>query len=406
MWRLFFLLGLLLFLDLYSFQALKEWLRPYSLGSRRLGYGIFWGLSLLAVIYLVINLFEWNEGWSKTAKTYGRSFVFLVYICKVPVVGVLLLDDFRRLITAGINYFSAPAAYDVSRSRFMSTLGLLLGGLPLATLSYGIVRNAYRYQKKRISVPVEGLAPELEGLKIIHISDIHSGSWTRITPVQQAIEMINEEQADLICFTGDLVNNEAKEMLPFVDMFKQLKAKHGVYSVLGNHDYADYVPWESPEAKQANMEALYATHREMGWDLLRDENRNLQINGQAVSIIGVENWSAAMRFPKKGNLQKAHVGSEGNCKILLSHDPTHWEAQVQDYKDIDITLSGHTHGFQFGIEIPGLRWSPAQYVYKQWAGLYRAGRQHLYVNRGLGFLGYPGRVGILPEVTVLELRKA
>ncbi len=406
MWRLFFLLGILLFLDIYSFQALKEWVRPYGLFTKRWVYGVYIGLSVLAILYMLINVFEWNEQWSKTAKTYGRSFVFLVYICKLPIVGVLLLDDLRRLILAAVNYFSAPAAYDVSRSRFMSSLGLLLGGAPLALLSYGIVRNAYRYQKTRKLVPVEGLPTALEGLKIIHISDIHSGSWTRTAAVQQAIDMINAEQADLVCFTGDLVNNEAKEMEPFEDMFKQISAKYGVFSILGNHDYADYIPWESPEAKQANMEALYAVHRRMGWDLLRDEHRMLDINGQQLCVIGVENWSAAMRFPKKGDLAKAYAGSAGDCKILLSHDPTHWEAQVQQYPDIDLTLSGHTHGFQFGIEIPGFRWSPAQYVYKQWAGLYQAGRQHLYVNRGLGFLGYPGRVGILPEITVLELKKA
>lgn len=407
MLRFITLLAILAFLDVYSFQAVREWVRPYGDFTRKLSYGIYWGLSALAILYMVINVFEWNEGWSKTAKTYGRAFLFLVYICKVPIAGILLIDDFRRLITAGINYVSTPAAYDVTRSRFMSSLALLMGGIPLATLTYGIVRNAYRFQKIKADVQVDGLPDELEGLKIVQISDMHSGSWTKTEPLQRAVDLINEEVADLICFTGDIVNNEAREMEPFIDIFKQLRAKHGVYSVLGNHDYADYIQWPSPEEKQANMERLYDVHKRLGWDLLRDENRLLDINGKTLGVLGVENWSAAMRFPKKGDLAKAHAGSEAaDCKILLSHDPTHWEAQVQSYPDIDLTMSGHTHGFQFGVEIPGIRWSPAQYIYKQWAGLYRAGRQSLYVNRGLGFLGYPGRVGILPEVTVLTLKKA
>ncbi|MEL6356806.1 MAG: metallophosphoesterase, partial [Bacteroidota bacterium] len=322
------------------------------------------------------------------------------------IVGILLIDDLRRGITYVINQLSPTANYDVSRSRFLSSFGLLMGGIPFATLTYGIVRNQYRFKRYAADVPVEGLPKELDGLKIVQISDMHSGSWTRLEPLQRAVDMINEEAADVVCFTGDIVNDKAEEMEPFVNIFKQISAKHGVYSVLGNHDYGDYAQWKDKAAKQANMEQLFDVHRRLGWDLLRDEHRLLEINGRKFGVLGVENWSAK-RFGKRGDLKKAHAGSEvADAKILLSHDPTHWEAQVQNYPDIDLTLSGHTHGFQFGIEIPGIRWSPAQYIYKQWAGLYQAGRQHLYVNRGLGFLGYPGRVGILPEISVLTLRTA
>lgn len=408
MWRFILLLAVMAVLDVYGFTAVRDWARPYSALTRKLAYSIYWGLTAIAIAFVVFNVFEWNENWPKPIKTFGRAFMFILYVCKLPIAGILLIDDLRRGVTASINYFSSSATYDVSRSRFMSSLALIMGGVPFATLTYGMVRNPYRYQKLTADVPVTDLPDELDGLKIIQISDMHSGSWTRIEPVQRAVDMINAEAADVVCFTGDIVNNRAEEMDPYIHIFQQVKAKHGVYSVLGNHDYADYVRWESKEAKAENMERLYNVHRRLGWDLLRDENRMLEINGKTLGVLGVENWSANKdRFPQLGDLAKAHAGTEAaDAKILLSHDPSHWEAEVQNYPDIDLTLSGHTHGFQFGIEIPGIKWSPAQYMYKQWAGLYQKGRQNLYVNRGLGFLGYPGRVGILPEVTVLTLRKA
>lgn len=406
--RLIIFLVILLGIDLYAFQAVRSWASPYELNTRRVVHGLYWGVSVVAYVLLALSILDISEGWSKGALTFLRVFLFLNWISKLPIVLVLGIDDLRRLVTAGLNWVSPVTERDVSRSRFMSTLALIAGGVPLTTLTYGIVRNAYRYRRFAQDVPVEGLPTALDGLKIVQISDMHSGSWTQKEPLKDAVKMINEEGADIVCFTGDIVNNEATEMLPYIDIFKEVRGKHGVYSILGNHDYADYVRWPSEEAKQENMELLYDVHRQLGWNLLRDENRTLTINGHRVGILGVENWSAAMRFPKKGDLDQAYRGSEDcHCKILLSHDPTHWDAQVRpNYPDIDLTLSGHTHGFQFGVEIPGFRWSPAQYIYKQWAGLYRQGRQHLYVNRGLGFLGYPGRVGILPEITVLTLRTA
>ncbi|MTB52854.1 metallophosphoesterase [Lewinella sp. W8] len=406
--RLFIFLGILLCIDLYAFQAVRSWGSPYSPGTRRIINGVYWGVSVVAYALLALSILDVTEGWSKGAQTFLRVFLFLNWLSKLPIVLILGIDDLRRLVTAIMNWVSPVTERDLSRSRFMSTLALIAGGVPLTTLTYGIVRNAYRYRRFAMDVPVEGLPAALDGLKVVQISDMHSGSWTQKEPLKEAVKMINAEQPDIVCFTGDIVNNEATEMLPYIDIFKAVKGKYGVYSILGNHDYADYVQWPSEAAKQENMELLYDVHRQLGWDLLRDENRTLEVNGHRVGVIGVENWSAAMRFPKKGDLDKAYRGSEDcDCKILLSHDPTHWDAQVRpNYPDIDLTLSGHTHGFQFGVEIPGFRWSPAQYIYKQWAGLYKQGRQHLYVNRGLGFLGYPGRVGILPEITVLTLKTA
>ena len=406
--RLLFLLVVMLVLDGYAFLAFRSWLSAYSRQARRTGYAIYGALSLLSFVFVLLNVAELTEGWSNFAKTYSRAAVFILYLSKVPVVFFLLLDDLRRGATWVVNQVSPVTERDTSRSRFLSKVGLIAGGVPLVTLTYGMVRNGYRYRRFAAEVPIKDLPPELDGLKIVQFSDMHSGSWANSQPLWNAVEMINREDGDIVVFTGDLVNNRSEEMLPYIDIFKNVKGKHGVYSILGNHDYGDYVDWPSDAAKQANMEQLYAIHGRLGWDLLRDEHRKLEIRGHRIGIIGIENWSAILRFPKYGHLDVAAAGTD-DCavKILLSHDPTSWDALIRpEYPDIDLTLSGHTHGFQFGVEIPGFRWSPAQYIYTQWAGLYRNGTQSLYVNRGLGFLGYPGRVGILPEVTVLSLRRS
>lgn len=406
--RALILLATLVALDLYAYQAIKAWVSPWSTAKRRLTKAIFGLLTLGAYTLLLLSILGVTDGWGKSAESLVRVTLFLFWLCKLPVVLLLLIDDLRRGVTWVLNKVSPVTERDTSRSRFLARAALIAGGVPLATLTYGVVRNAYRYRRFAVDVPIKNLPAAFEGFKIVQISDMHSGSWTRSEPLKDAVTLINKEAADLICFTGDLVNNEATEMLPYVDIFKEVRAKHGVYSILGNHDYGDYHPWPDAEAKRKNMELLYETHANLGWDLLRDENRILEVGNKRLAIMGVENWGAAFRFPRKADLAKAYRGVEAcDCKVLLSHDPTHWDARIRPgYPDIDLTLSGHTHGFQFGIEIPGFKWSPAQYIYKQWAGLYQKEDQFLYVNRGLGFLGYPGRVGILPEVTVLTLRKA
>jgi predicted MPP superfamily phosphohydrolase len=243
-------------------------------------------------------------------------------------------------------------------------------------------------------------------LKIVHISDIHSGSFMNKKAVEHGVEMIMQQKPDLILFTGDLVNDRATEMDNFKDIFMRLKAPMGVYSTLGNHDYGDYVKWPDNGLSQTqNLENLKTVHAEMGWRLLMNEHVVLQRNEDRIALIGIENWSAKARFPKHGRMDLAHAGTENfPFKILMSHDPSHWQAQVREnYPDVDLMLSGHTHGMQFGVEIPGFKWSPVQYMYKEWAGLYEEQKQKLYVNRGFGFIGYPGRVGVLPEITVLQL---
>jgi len=292
----------------------------------------------------------------------------------------------------------------ISRSVFLSWLGLAAGGGLFGSLIYGF-SNKYNYQVKRIPLKFPHLPSAFKGMKIVQISDVHSGSFTDKKAVQKGIQKILSLNPDMIVFTGDLVNNKAEEMIPYIDIFSQLKAPMGVYSVLGNHDYGDYVKWENKAQRDQNLDDLKQTHAKMGWKLLLNEHVVLEKDNKQIALLGVENWSAKARFPKYGKLNEAYKGTENiPFKILMSHDPSHWEAEVLSrYPDIDLMLSGHTHGMQFGVEIPWLKWSPVQYVYKQWAGIYQHQNQKLYVNRGFGFIGYPGRVGILPEITLLEL---
>lgn len=400
---LFFLL-----LDYYAFQAFVTISEDWSATNSFLLYGAYWsvlGIIALTGLFAVLNL---SKPWSRTIFSRLRIALILNYLTKFLIILILLLDELRMLALHVYQAFDATSSLEISRSVVMSYLAIGMGLIPCLLLIYGMLRNRYRYRVMNSKVAINALPKELEGMKIVQISDIHSGSFDLDAPLQKAIDLINQQEADLVFFTGDLVNNLAREMRPFVDIFKKIKAKYGVYSITGNHDYGDYVQWESLSDKQANFAELIEIHRQMGWNLLLNENRLIKINGQLVAVIGVENFSASQRFSKYGNLSKAYEGSEtATLKLLLSHDPSHWQYEVvKGFKDIAITFSGHTHGMQFGFEIPGwIKWSPVKYVYKQWAGLYTAGQQYLYVNRGFGFLGYPGRVGILPEITVLELSR-
>jgi predicted MPP superfamily phosphohydrolase len=294
----------------------------------------------------------------------------------------------------------------ITRLTFLNRIAIGMAALPFAGFIYGMVKGAFDYRVHTVKVVLPNLPAAFNGLKIVQISDIHSGSFISTTHLEKAIEMVNQQKADIIFFTGDLVNDRATETEPFIELFKKIQAPMGVYSTLGNHDYGDYVSWDSKEAKMKNLDDLKKVHAQVGWKLMMNEHVVLKRGDAEIALLGIENWGGNLHFPKYGDMKKAYAGTEKYpVKLLLSHDPSHWDKQVsKEYKDVDITFSGHTHGFQFGIEIPGwIKWSPSQYVYKQWAGLYSENNQHLYVNRGLGFLGYPGRVGILPEITVMEL---
>ncbi len=346
---------------------------------------------------------------------YFRQYVFSIgigwVITQITMVLFFLVDDLRRgtFWTMGQVASAAGAKFmntenGIPRSTFLNWLGLGVSSTLFFSLLYGF-GNKYKYQLVHKKVKIKNLPEAFKGFKILHISDIHSGSLKEKASVQKGIELIQKQHADLILFTGDIVNDRATEMEEWKDVFGQLTAPKGVFSTLGNHDYGDYVQWPSKAAKEENLNALKQVHASMGWKLLMNENVSIEQGGAQIKLVGIENWGAKARFPKYGKMDEAMVGIDPNdVIILMSHDPSHWEAQViVEYPHVDLMLSGHTHGMQFGLENPYFKWSPVQWVYKQWAGLYQQGAQQLYVNRGFGFLGYPGRVGIMPEITVLEL---
>lgn len=409
--RIVITLVMVVLIDVYAFQVFKTMGRTSAPWVQRAINVAYWSVPAFIGLLTVLSLARVEPQWGRNVVVYGRAFFFVLYIAKFLMASVLLVGDAVAIGGRLIDWIGGnrTAFADVGRRQFVKNLALAAGALPFGTLIYGMVRNAYRYTVERVTVGIENLPAGLEGLKIVQISDVHSGSFTFKEPVKHAIDLINQEAADLVFFTGDLVNDRSEEMLPYMDVFDKITAKLGVFSVLGNHDYGDYTQWSTAAEKAENLARLKAIHGELGWQLLLNENRILEVNGAKLGIIGVENWSAKGRFRSEGDLAKAYAGAEAaEVKLLLSHDPSHWDAEVnQAYQDINVTFSGHTHGMQFGVKIPGLiNWSPSQYLYKQWAGLYQRGKQYIYVNRGLGFLGYPGRVGMLPEITVMELKRA
>jgi predicted MPP superfamily phosphohydrolase len=406
------LIGCMVLLDFYVYQAVKVISQPASAKAKTIIYSTYWVVSVSAIIILLILPYLQFQNQARLFRTTIFALIAGLFFAKLIAAVFFLVDDIRRGIqwVAGKLFFSntegetIQEGEGISRSVFLSWTGMLMGGGLFGSLIWGF-GNKYRYQVKRFQLSFANLPSNFKGLKIVQFSDVHSGSFTDKHAVSRGIVKIIDEKPDLILFTGDLVNNIATEMEDYMDIFSKIEAPLGVYSTLGNHDYGDYVHWDSPEEKVANLERLKKVHAELGWRLLMNEHVALEKNGQQIGLIGIENWSAKARFPKYGDLKKAYEGADGYpFKILMSHDPSHWKAQVcPSYPGIDLTLSGHTHGMQFGIEIPGFKWSPVQYVYKEWAGLYEEGAQKLYVNRGYGFIGYPGRVGILPEITVFEL---
>lgn len=403
---------IMLLLDSYVFQAVKTVSSSALPKTRTIIFSLYWIISIIAVVGFLLFVFTGPEFLPKKVRTYLFATVLGLFFAKFLAIVFFLIDDVRRLIqwAAGKLFFRntevAQLSDDgISRSVFLSWLGLAAGSTLFGSLIYGF-SNKYNYHVKRVSLKYDNLPPAFKGLKIVHFSDVHSGSFTNKKAVIHGVEKIMAERADLIIFSGDLVNDMTTEMLNYMDVFNKVKAPMGVYSTLGNHDYGDYVTWpQNGVSKAQNLENLKKVHADLGWRLLMDEHVELAKQDDKIALIGIQNWSAKARFPKYGDMEKAYAGTEKYpFKILISHDPSHWDEQVRpQYSDVDLMLSGHTHGMQFGIEIPGFKWSPVQYIYKQWAGLYEEGKQKLYVNRGYGFIGYPGRVGILPEITVIEL---
>lgn len=399
-------------LDFYFFQALKTITQTANPKTRLYIFIAYWIISAGAIIVLIILPYLHFDQQNRLFRNTLFACIAGLFFAKLISSSVFLIDDVRRVIqwSAAKIFFSntegeaMQTGEKISRSVFLSWTGMLLGGGLFGSLVYGF-GNKYNYQLRKFQLVFENLPLSFKGLKIAHISDIHSGSFTDKRAVKKGIQKILDQQPDIILFTGDLVNNKSEEMDEYTDIFKELKAPMGVFSILGNHDYGDYIHWETKEEKIQNLEKLKQVHSALGWRLMLDENIPVEKNGERISLIGVQNISGKSGFKSYGDLQKAYNGVEkSDFQILMSHDPSHWDAEVRKiFPDIDLMLSGHTHGMQFGVEIPGFKWSPVQYIYKQWAGLYQVGNQTLYINRGFGFLGYPGRVGILPEISIIEL---
>jgi len=352
-------------------------------------------------------LYFWNESFAGVWDQHRQfSFgLFLSWLLFVTLISIFFLGEtLVRLFCAPFR--TKKEKVIPSRRRFVSLIGMGVAAIPFAGMIYGMLWGRYNYRVVKHTLYFDDLPEAFDGYRVVHISDIHSGSFDNAEKVQYGIDMINAQHADVIFFTGDLVNNKAEEMRPWIAHFKQLHAKDGVYSVLGNHDYGDYVQWDSPDEKAKNLETLKQIHQQLGFCLLNNESVFLSRGQQRIAVVGVENWGQG--FVKKGNLKQAlSQVDKKDFKILLSHDPTHWQYEVlKDPNFIHLTLSGHTHGMQFGIEIPGvIKWSPAGWRYKYWGGVYKEKDRYINVNRGFGYLAFPGRVGMPPEITVIELKK-
>lgn len=396
---------LIIIVDTYLYFVLRFITQNYGPKTRLTIFSVHWGISFLSIVSLFfLGAVE------ETIRRYLITVLVGILVAKLLTLVILLVDETRRGLFWTVRRL-APATSEtarelqekIPRSTFLVWLGMVLGGGFLGVFMYGMT-NKYNYRVRRVRLRFKNFPEAFKGLKIIQLSDIHSGSFANKPAVSRGVEMVLREKPDMILFTGDLVNDKATEMDNYKDLFSRLKAPMGVYSTLGNHDYGDYAHWDSAAEKAANLEDLKQVHAHMGWRLMMNENKIFEKGGQKLALIGIENWGAKGNFPKYGRLDLAYRGTEDiPFKILMSHDPSHWDAEVRPkYGQIDLMLAGHTHGMQFGVELPHLKWSPIQYMYKQWAGLYQEGNQYLYVNRGYGFLGYPGRVGILPEITVLE----
>ncbi|WP_053992809.1 metallophosphoesterase [Mangrovimonas sp. TPBH4] len=371
---------------------------------------VFIAIALLVLGNFIFQFVSGSEGRVLTqSKSYAFGFLLVFMSFNIVVVPILLGEDILRVICGVYDKYASgkESMYIPSRRKFVSQLALGLATIPFSSLLYGMYKGKYDYRVLKYTLHFEDLPEAFDGYKITQISDVHSGSFDDRNKVAYGIDLIKKQASDMILFTGDMVNNKAEEMHDWKDLFGQLKAKDGVYSVLGNHDYGDYVEWNSEADKHANLEELKQIQKDMGFDLLLNESRFIERDGQRLALVGVENWGRGP-FKKAGDLKKAvETVEENDFKILMSHDPSHWEdVVVHDDYHYHLTLSGHTHGMQFGIEIPGwVKWSPAKWRYKYWAGIYEQMEQYINVNRGFGYLGFPGRTGIWPEVTVIELKK-
>ncbi len=408
---MYFILILIFCIDLYIFQGIKTLTASINSDTNRtIIHAIFWTINSLIIALIAFGFLSFDRAKGmKIYQIWAFNGLILFLVPKLIFALILLGQDAFRMLGTGVNYAlqlpNTEGSYLPERRAFISQLGLIVAGIPFLGIIYGIFKGKYDYTVHRHTVFFKDLPNAFDGLTITQLSDIHAGSFDNPEAVKRGVALANAQNSDLLFFTGDLVNNEAVEIEPYLDIFGALKAPLGKFSILGNHDYGDYKYWASKDEKLANFNQLKAHHKTLGFKLLLDENLEIKRNGQSIHLIGVENWGHG--FAQYGDLEKAMKNvAENSFKILLSHDPTHWEKQVKNAENrVHLTLSGHTHGAQMGIEIKGFKWSPIKYRYPKWAGLYEENGRFLHINRGFGFLGFSGRVGILPEITVLTLKK-
>ena len=398
-----------LLIEIYAFQAFKT---ASKNGWFTKSYIIINSLVFINLFYRIFNVYLKDLDYSDQYYNFLSipfALFFTLFGFKLILISFLFFEDILRLIASTYKFFFSPTeSFLIDRRGFLSKIALLIASIPIPFVLHGIFKGRYNYKVYNYDLNFEDLPKEFDGYQITHISDIHSGSLNNIKSVEYAVELINEQNSDLILFTGDIVNNRADELDVWKNTLSKIEANDGKYSVLGNHDYGDYVNWKFEHEKKDNFEKLLKIQNEMGFNLLMNENINIKRNQQSISLIGVENWGKG-RFKKKGDIDTACNGlNENDFKIVMSHDPSHWDEILKNHNThFHLTLSGHTHGMQFGIEIPGwIKWSPAKWAYKHWAGLYNENKQFLNVNRGFGVLGFPGRVGIPPEISVITLKKS
>ncbi|MEZ4854010.1 metallophosphoesterase [Flavobacterium sp.] len=396
---------IIVLIEVYSFQAIR------TLTKSKAILGVYIIISLAVLAYLTYTMITFDKGHGQNQRSLWTIGLFLlIYVPKLLITLLLVTEDIFRLLQGIITYFlgdNDKGSFLPARRKFVSQVALGLAAIPFASFLYGMTIGKYNFKVRKKTIYFPDLPDSFDGTTITQISDIHSGSFDDAEKIEYAISLINEQQSDLVLFTGDIVNSLAEEMYPWIDVFKKIhNPKLGKYSILGNHDYGEYYHWNSQAEKDENFSKIKDLHQQINFKLLLNENVKITKGNHSIRLIGVENWG--LKFKQAGDLKKASQGvNKDEFKILMSHDPSHWDAEVQhDDNNYHLTLSGHTHGFQFGIEVPGwIKWSPVQYVYKYWAGLYENAGRYIYVNRGFGFHAYPGRVGIMPEITVIELKK-
>lgn len=405
---------IILIIDFYSFKGLKKINLKLTKQVRKILFFVYWSIPLLIIIALSVMIIFRQSVSPEYAMIYFNYFsgtFLLLYIPRLIFIVFNFLDDifhFTKFSFVKLKNLKSNNSEKnkISRSTFLTRVGFIMAGIPFISIIYGIGWGRFNFIVRKSNLFFKNIPQEFDGFKIVQISDFHLGSFlTNKDKVEEIVELVNEQNPDLILFTGDLVNNLATEIEPFIPTLSKLKAKYGMYSILGNHDYGEYVRWESVEKKQENIDNLLKIQEQIGFKMLLNSSAKINLNASSFYLIGVENWGLPP-FPQYGNLNKALENVNDNSfKILMSHDPTHWDAEVTDKTNIDLTLSGHTHGAQFGIEIPGWRWSPVNLRYKQWGGIYKNNNQMLNVNTGIGFIGFPGRIGMPPEVGLITLRK-